>query len=235
MKREHYLRASLAFDSASTALSRHYQHELDSFDETYRSVVYRGVVSYCIKSGLAVAVASIRLGESGEPRCEGDLTLVMDVDGQYAAFMSYSFVDAACFGLPSGTALFVTRNQLMPALSLFRRYYPNHSPQYFCLAPLPASRWPTTSTRSWSSELKPKSPTRSQYQAGFRQFDTAVSGVNSARALSTVQAYVLDLPLTPPSLDSVASKHRARAIERRKTLVAHHAASRSSYAGTPHE
>jgi hypothetical protein len=138
----------------------------------------------------------------------------MDVDGQDAAFMSYSFVDAASFGLPSGTTLFVTRNQLMPALNLFRRYYPNHSPQYFCLAAIAGIAMANDIDSIVVIRSEAQVSYQDKYDAGFRNSYCNFWSQFGARPIDH-QAYVLDVPLTPPSLGSVASKHRARAIERR--------------------
>ena len=214
MKREHYLSRFFGVRQRIDSTLQHYQHELASFDETYRTQVYRGNGLVLHEERVGDGCASRRLGESGEPRCEGDLTVVMDVDGQDAAFMSYSFVDAACFGLPSGTALFVTRNQLMPGLNLFRRYYPNHSPQYFCLAAIAGIARANDFDSIVVIRSEAQVSYQDQYEAGFRNSYCNFWSQFGARPIDH-QAYVLDVPLTPPSLDSVASKHRARAIERR--------------------
>ncbi len=134
LKREHYLSRFFGLRQRFDNVLLHYRHELDSFDETYRKRVYRedGLVLFEDQAG--DMRVSMRLAASGEHRCEGEATVIAELNGEAACYVSYSFVDAACFGLPPGKTMFVTRSQLMPAVQLFRRCYPHSSPQYFCLA-----------------------------------------------------------------------------------------------------
>lgn len=214
MKREHYLSRGFGVRQRIDSALQHYEHELRSFDDGYRELVYRGNGLLLYEEQVGEGRVSIRLGDSGEPRCEGDLTVVMDVDGQDAAFMSYSFVDAEGFGLPPATTLFVTRNQLMPGRNLFRRYYPNHSPQYFCLAAVAGIAMANDIDSILVIRSEAQVSYQEQYDTAFRNSYCSFWSQFGARPVDR-QAYRLDVPLTPPPLDSVASKHRARAIERR--------------------
>ena len=124
------LRASTAIRQRAAALSARARQ----FDETYRKRVYHEDGLVLFEDQVGDVRVSIRLVGSREHRCEGDVTVFVRLDGQDACYVSYSFVDAACFGLSPGKTMFVTRSQLMPAVQLFRRCYPHSSPQYFCLA-----------------------------------------------------------------------------------------------------
>lgn len=214
MKREHYLSRFFGVRQRIDSALAHYQHELQSFDDRYRALVYRGNGLVLHEERVGDGRATLKLGDSGEPRCEGDLTVVLDVDGQDAAFMSYSFVDAACFGLPAGTTLFVTRNQVMPGRYLFRRYYPNHSPQYFCLAAIAGIARANDIDSIVVIRSEAQVSYQDQYEAAFRNSYCSFWSQFGARPIDH-QAYALNVPLTPPSLETVTSKHRARAIERR--------------------
>lgn len=214
MKREHYLSRFFDVRQRIDSVLLHYQHELNHFDEPYRELVYRGPGLVLYEERVGEGCASIRLGDSGEPRCEGDLTIVMDVDGKDAAFMSYSFVNAACFGLPPETTLFVTRSQMMPARDLFRRYYPNHSPQYFLLAAIAGIALANDIQAVVVIKSEAQVSYQDQYEKSFRNSYCNFWDQFGARSLDH-QAYQIDVPLTPPPIDTVTSKHRARAIERR--------------------
>lgn len=214
MKREHYLSRFFSTRQRIDCALQHYRHELHGFDEAYRSLVYRGNGLLLYQDGAAHGRVSIRLGESGEPRCEGDLTVVLDVDGQDAAFMSYCFVDARCFGLPSRTTLFVTRNQLMPGRALFRRHFPNHSPQYLCLAAVAGIAVANGIDSIVVIRGEAQVSYQQQYEVAFRNSYCNFWKQFGARDVDC-QGYMLDVPLKPPALETVTSKHRSRALERR--------------------
>jgi uncharacterized protein VirK/YbjX len=215
LKREHYLSRFFGLRQRFDNVLLHYRHELDSFDETYRKRVYRedGLVLFEDQAG--DMRVSMRLAASGEHRCEGEATVIAELNGEAACYVSYSFVDAACFGLPPGKTMFVTRSQLMPAVQLFRRCYPHSSPQYFCLAAIAgialANRMDTIAVVKAEAQVCYQAVFderfRNAYCSFWRQFD--------ARSIDH-QAYLLDVPLSVRPLDAVPSKHRIRAIERRK-------------------
>jgi uncharacterized protein VirK/YbjX len=215
IKREACLSRNFGLRQRVDNVLLHYQHELDSFDETYRERVYHkdGLVLY--EDQVGDVRLSMRLNASGEHRCEGDVTVFVELNGQDACYVSYSFVNAACFGLPPGKTLFVTRSQLMPAVRLFRRCYPHSSPQYFCLAAIAgialANDMETIAVIKAEAQVSYQAPLKD----GFRNSYCHFWGQFGARSIDH-QAYMLDLPLSVRPLSSAPSKHRARAIQRRE-------------------
>jgi uncharacterized protein VirK/YbjX len=219
MKREHYLSRFFGPRRRIDNVLLHYQHELDSFDETYRKHVYHEDGLVLFEDQVGDVRVSMRVAATGEHRCEGDLTVFIELNGQDACYVSYSFVNAACFGLPPGKTMFVTRSQLMPAVQLFRRCYPHSSPQYFCLAAIAGI--------AMANDIRTIAVVKAEaqicYQAvhaeSFRNSYCNFWGQFGARSIDH-QAYLLDVPLSVRPLSSVLSKHRARAIERRKLWAA---------------
>jgi uncharacterized protein VirK/YbjX len=215
MKREHYLSRFFGPRHRIDNVLLHYRHELDSFDETYRKHVYHEDGLVLFEDQVGDIRVSLRLAATGEHRCEGDLTVFIELNGQDACYVSYSFVNAACFGLPPGKTMFVTRSQLMPAVQLFRRCYPHSSPQYFCLAAIAGI--------AMANDIRTIAVVKAEaqvcYQAvhaeSFRNSYCNFWSQFGARSIDH-QAYLLDVPLSVRPLSSVLSKHRARAIERRK-------------------
>jgi hypothetical protein len=216
IKREHYLSRFFGIRQRIDNALSHYQHELDNYDETYRRLVYRddnGLLLY--EDEVNGARLSLRLVATGSYRCEGDVTVVVDVNGQDAGYLSYSFVDATCFGLPSAKMLFLTRSQLMPGRELFRRCYPNNSPQYFGLAAITGIAMANGCESIAVIKGEAQICYQTQYEQSFRNSYCGFWRQFDARTIDH-QAYVLTAPLTLPPLSGVSSKHRARAIERRR-------------------
>jgi uncharacterized protein len=215
MKREHCLSRFFGVRQRFDNVLLHYRHELDAFDETYRKRVYHEDGLVLFEDQVGDVRVSIQLIASGEYRCEGDVTVFVRLNGQDACYVSYSFVDAACFGLSPGKTMFVTRSQLMPAVQLFRRCYPHSSPQYFCLAAIAG----IALANDMETIAVVKSEAQVCYQAvydeRFRNAYCNFWGQFDARSIDH-QAYMIDVPLSVRPLESVPSKHRVRAIERRK-------------------
>lgn len=215
MKREHCLSRFFGLRQRIDNALLHYQHELHGFDETYRKRVYHEDGLVLFEDQVGDVRVSMRLAASGEHRCEGDVTVFVELDGQAACYVSYSFVNAACFGLPPGKTMFVTRSQLMPGVHLFRRCYPHNSPQYFCLAAIAGIAMANDIRRIACIKAEAQVCYQAVHAESFRNSYCNFWGQFGARSIDR-QAYLLDVPLSVRPLSSVLSKHRARAIERRK-------------------
>jgi hypothetical protein len=223
IKRKHYLSRFLPLRQRIDNMLLHYRHEQRHFDAVYHSRVYRenGLVLWtdCVGD----VRVSLRLVTSGEHRCEGDVSVVLEVNGRDTADTAYSFVDAGSFGLPHGTTMFVTRIQLRVGsrreLDLFRHCYAHSSPQYFCLAALAGI--------AMANDIRSIAVIRSeaqicyqpQYDLGFRNSYCNFWHQFGARPIDA-QACMLDVPLSLPPLASVVPKHRARAAKRRQHWAA---------------
>lgn len=216
INREHYLSRCFNLRQRIGNVLLHYRHELHQFDEVYHTRVYRESGMLLWEDHVDGVHICIRLVSSGEYRGEGEVSAYLLVNGIWASCMSYSFVNAATFGLPDGPILFVTRNQVHPGpeLALFRRCYRNNSPQYFCMAAIAGIAIANDARAIAAIPGEAQVNYEPQYEAGFRNSYCNFWRQFGARAVDQ-RAYLLDVPLSLPPLTSVASKRRARSSDRR--------------------
>jgi len=215
--RKHYLSRFFGVRDRIDSTLLHYRHVLDNFDATFRKLVYHGNGLALFEDQVGDMRVTMRLVASENhrcDRCEGDVTVVVDVNGQDACYASYTFVNAASFGLPAGKTLFVTRIQLMPGRELFRQCYRNNSPQYFCLAAIAGIAKANDIDAIAAIKSEAQIAFKDKHASSFRNSYCNFWGQFGARSIDR-QAYILDVPPALPPLNCVLSKHRARAVARR--------------------
>jgi len=232
LSRPHYLsRYFRVWDRIHNALL-HYEHESRSFDSGYRAQVYspNGLLLWKeTKDGIDVSIRLV-VTESNESRqgivygwafLEGDLSVILEVNGHEAGRMSYTVVDGATFGLASLPTLFVTRNQLKrtPELELFRRCYRHSSPQYFCLAAVAGIAMANGFRYIAAIRGKAQSAYRPQFDEQFQNSYCKFWQQFGAKAIDR-QAWLMPVPLDPPPISAVTAKHRGRANDRRALWAA---------------
>lgn len=217
INRRHYLSRFFNLRQRVGSVLTHYQYEQRNFDDEYHNQVYGedGLVLWQDK--VDDVHACMRLISSGDYRGEGDVSVYLSVNGQYTGCISYTFVNAASFGLPHGAVMFVTRIQVNRGqeLELFRRCYRHNSPQYFCLAAVAGIARANDARSIAVIQGEAQVNYHPRHDIGFRNSYCNLWSQFGARPVDR-QACVLDVPLSPPPLSSVASKHRARAMERRR-------------------
>jgi uncharacterized protein len=217
INREHYLSRSFNVRQRIGNVLLHYRHELNQFDEVYHARVYRESGLLLWEERVDDVHICIVLVSSGEYRGEGEVSAYLLVNGNWAACMSFSFVDATGFGLPEGPILFVTRTQINPGLEveLFRRCYRQNSPQYFCLAAISGIAMANDARSIAAIPCEAQVNYDPQFDAGFRNSYCNFWRQFGAQALDG-RAYLLDIPFSLPPLASIAPKHRARSADRRR-------------------
>jgi uncharacterized protein VirK/YbjX len=195
----------------------HYKHEKDNFDEAFRACVYgsNGLVLWHEEAGgnrFHICIVA-----TDDNRVEGDVSVILWVNGNSVCRMSYSIVDAASFGIPCGPILFITRNQVSqgPELDVFREAFPQNSPPYFCFAAISG----IASANGFKSVAAIKSEAQLAYQAkyevGFRNSYCKFWLQFGAKEIDH-QAYLIEVPPVLPPISSIKSKHRGRANNRRR-------------------
>jgi len=223
IKRKHYLSRYFSVERRIGNVLVHYSYVKSHFDDAYLRRVYGedGLVLW--EDRLGDVRVRLRLETSGENRCEGDASVVLDINGRDTADMAYSFVDATSFGLQPGTTMFVTRSQIRPgsrdALGLFRHCYAHTSPQYFCLAAITGIALANDMSSIAAIRGKAQICYQPQFDASFRKSYCDFWEQFGARAADH-QAYLLDVPLSLPPLASLPPKRRARAAKRRQYWTA---------------
>src|SRR5262249_36360635 len=114
----------------------HYDYEERKRDVPYLDLVYGGRGLVLWQHTANGSHYELRLAVTEDNRYEGDLSVLLLVDGVRVCRMSFSYIDANVFGLASQPAMFVTRNQTdrTAQLDRFRKTFKQNSPPYFCLA-----------------------------------------------------------------------------------------------------
>lgn len=217
VNRKHYLSRFFDLRQRVQSVVSHYRHEQQHFDREYQALVYRTRSGLTLWEHWADGVrVSLRLCVSGDYRYEGDVSVGLYVDEQHIAFVSYSFVEAANFGLPSGATLFVTRVQITggAAVAQFRACFRHCSPQYFCLAAIVGIAMANGLKSIAVIKAEAQVCYQPQLGEGFRYWYCDFWSQFGARSIDS-QAYLLDVPLKLSPVQAVASKHRARAAVRR--------------------
>jgi hypothetical protein len=129
--------------------------------------------------------------------------------------MSFSYVDAKVFGLPSDSAMFITRNQTdrNEQLNRFRATFKQNSPPYFCLAAMCGIAMANGMPAIYAIKHDAQIAYEERYIAGFKNSYTDFWQQFGAQEVDH-QAYRLDIPLPLAPLNEV--KHRNRAVARRR-------------------
>jgi uncharacterized protein VirK/YbjX len=194
----------------------HYRHELHTFDEAYRALVYgsNGLVLWAEQ--VHDVKFRICLVATDDNRTQGDVSVILWVNEQLLCRMAYTIVDSATLGMLSGPMLFVTRNQVKQSAGLdrFRACFPQNAPSYFCLAAIAGI--------ALANDLRSIAVIKAEAQiaydprndTGFKNAYCNFWGNFGAREIGR-QAYLISAPPELPPLSDVKSKHRSRAINRR--------------------
>jgi uncharacterized protein VirK/YbjX len=118
----------------------HHKYELHEYGCDYARQVYRSEGVLLWERSFDNLHFNIVLTATPDNRHEGDLTVILSVNDQISNFslcrMSFCYLNASIFGLPSDMTMLISRNQTdrTSFRSLFDRYFKQNTPQLFCLA-----------------------------------------------------------------------------------------------------
>lgn len=202
----------------ASALS-HYRFENHHHSEAYIDSVYGGdgIVMWSIM--LHGNHYEIRLRESKMDRQEGGTSIVMLIDGICLNEFSYAWVNAASINAGTGVIPFITRNQSIrykaSELHLFRSHFPQQSPHYFCLAAMQGIAIAHGFSKLAAIKCESQIAYTLQYANSFRNsYNDLWESFGGQDAGN--EAYLMNVPMTLLPLDQIPSKHRNRAMLRRK-------------------
>jgi len=217
VSRKHYLSRFFDLQQRSNNVLAHYQYEQSHFNDKYQETVHGGNGLALWEERIDDTHISMRLFSSRGYRVEGELSICLNVNEHFTGCISYSYIDGASLGTLPGTILFVSRIQVIRGhgLELFRQCYPQHSPQYFCLAAVMGVAKANDATAIAVIAGKAQVNYAPQFESGFLNSYCNFWHQFGARSLNQ-QAYILDVPLQLPPMASVATKHRGRASKRRR-------------------
>lgn len=236
LSHRHYLARGLRRDQRIEAARRHYEHEAHSFGPDYHQQVYRGTGLLLWHRAVGGHHYEIRLGPGADVLYEGGLSVVLYVDGERVAVMSYSYVDSdMIFGRTDGpggaspTTLFITRKQLTGERGYQRDFFAAFNrctAAHFCHAALSAiaSAQGIEELAGIRPEVHPgHKPERHDHLVrAYSDFWHSLRGVPEGPF-----AYRVPMPMTLTPLSTLSSKARRRAKRRRRHLQQIHEEARA--------
>lgn len=215
-----YLVKGLSARQRVQCVLSHYGFEDASFDAAYKQAVY-------MSGGLALwqheANGSrflIRLEMASRMNAEGDLTIALVADDKVLHRLSFSWVDGAIAGLPSGLLPFVARNQGRwtdsgEAFEAFENAFPNNSPSFFCFAAMQG----VAQAVGMEQVAAVKCTAHIAYDPNeVKHFANAYDGFWRILGGSELpgDTWRIPLPFYLKPLADMPSKHRKRAAQRRE-------------------
>lgn len=217
IRHKFYLSKRFTVSQRTDIVAYHYAHEGKHFLPAYRELVYGGPGLALWEARVDDNLFSIRLNASVHMRWEGDLSLELLVNDMPLQIMSFAYVDAALFGLPSGPILFITRNQKHrcdAGHALFRSAFKQTLPAYFCLASVigvaVANSMSRVAAVSHDAQIACTDEIAQTLKNSYDEFWRAFRATELGN-----QAFLLPVPMATVPLSEVKAKHRRRATERR--------------------
>jgi uncharacterized protein VirK/YbjX len=198
----------------------HYSFESQNFGSNYHRAVYRSIdglrLWHRVIDGTCYTVA---LRATEDNRHEGDLSILCFVNESRVCRVSFSYVNGALFGLPSGPTMFVTRNQTdrNADLQLFRSTFRQNSPPYFCIAAVCGIAMANGIHNIFMVKDEAQIAYQKQFADGFRNSYSAFWQALGAQEIGDRHAFRMPIPLKLTPLSDV--KHRGRAIVRRQNWL----------------
>ena len=194
-------------------------HEYDStvYNSDYARQVYRSEGVPLWERSFDDQHFKIILTASPDNRHEGDLTVVLSVNDLSLCRMSFCYLNASIFGLPSQMTMLISRNQTDRTASrkVFDRWFKQNSPQLFCLSALCgialANEFEIMFAIKHNSQIAYEEP----LDAGFRNSYTALWEKFGAVEIDS-HVFMLNVPLKLPPVELVNPVHRRRARARRQ-------------------
>lgn len=194
----------------------HHQFELKNYSCEYARQVYRSSGVLLWERSVDNLHFAIGLIATEDLLHEGDLSVILSVDNIRLCRMSFCYLDARIFGLPSHMTMLISRNQTdrVPSRDLFNRCFKNNMPQLLCLSAIcgvaMANEFEAVLAIKHDAQISYKetfdSSFRHSYSALWEKFDA----VECDR-----HVYRLNVPLKLRPLPAVDAIHRARARDRR--------------------
>ena len=195
----------------------HHTYEYQHYDCEYARRVYRSDGVLLWESVVDNQNFCIVLIASDDNRHEGDLSVVLHVNDTRLCRMSFCYLNANVFGLPSHKTIMISRNQTdrTSVRDSFDRCFRQNTPQLFCLAAICgialANEFKTLLAIKHDSQIAYEE----RFDSGFRNSYTALWERFDAVEIER-HVYMLSVPLNLRPLRSLDSGHRVRARSRRR-------------------
>lgn len=199
----------------------HYGFESSAFDEEYQRKVYGGGGLRLWQHVAGGHEFSIWLKTNQRYLGEGDLNLVMRLGDETLHRIGFNWVNATIATLHAAMVPFIARNQgrwrddVSDALyAAFEASFPNNSPAYFCAAAMAglAAAVGARQLLCVKSDMALSFVLRSKqvYRTAYDSFWDAFGGTHAGKG-----CHVIPVPFQFKDIQTLASKHRKRAVVRR--------------------
>ena len=195
----------------------HHKYESSLYNCEYMEQAYRsdGVVlwerSFDDQRFTIVLTAGI------DNRAEGDLSVILSVNGDMLAIMSFCYLRANVFGLPPHMTMLVSRNQTIRTSSraVFDKCFKQNTPHLFCLAAICGIGAVNEFGTIFGIKHDAQIIYKESLDTGFRNSYTALWEKFDAAEIDG-QAFMLSVPLSLRPVALVGGDHRRRARARRQ-------------------
>jgi uncharacterized protein VirK/YbjX len=194
----------------------HHKYELEAYGSEYMRQVYRSDGILLWERFFENLHFTIALIATPDNRHEGDLSVILSVNGIRLCRMSFCYLNANIFGPSSHMTMLISRNQTDQTSSrdLFDRCFKQNTPQLFCLFAVCG----IAITNGFKSVFAIKHDAQIAYEqshdSGFRNSYTALWEKFDAVEIDR-HVYMLNVPLKLRPVGVVNPVHRRRARARR--------------------
>jgi uncharacterized protein len=224
LTRRHYLCREFTWSQRVDCALSHYAHESERYDDSYLAAVYGGAGKLLWAADAGGVSYRLVLRACPGLEHEGAVSAALFGGDQCLCEMSFSWVPARLFGHGrSGSILFVTRNQSLPAaapaLQRFRAAFPQNSPCYFCMAAVQGIAKANGARAIAAIKHDLQIAFEKKYAEGFRSSYCMFWRSFGAAALAR-HGYLIEVPPKLAPLAQLAQRHRKRAQARRANWAA---------------
>jgi len=211
----HHISKRFSLRQRVQAAMDHHKYEFN-YDSEYARQVYRSEGLLLWERVVDNVKFAIVLIASEDNRHEGDLSVILSVDDTRLCRMSFCYLNADIFGLPSQMTILISRNQInrISARDSFDRCFKQNTPQFFCLAAICGIALSSEFKTLFAIKHDSQIAYEEKFDPGFRHSYTALWERFDAIEIER-HVYMLNVPLNLRPLRSLESGHRARARKRR--------------------
>jgi hypothetical protein len=126
---------SFTFRERFKCAMSHHEYEANNYNRRYLEQVYPGNGILMWKKTVDSVHFRLVLTAIDDNRHEGELCVILYADNSRLCMMSFCYLDANIFGLPSYPTMLISRNQtdVTTARDTFDRSFKQSTPQFFCL------------------------------------------------------------------------------------------------------
>ena len=208
---------SFTFRERFKCAMTHHEYEDKNYNRQYFEQVYPGNGILLWEKSVDSVHFRLELTAIDHNRHEGELCVVLSADNIRLCMMSFCYLDADIFGLPSYPTMLISRNQtdMTTARDTFDRSFKQSTPQFFCLFAVSGIAMSNGFRKVLAIRHDSQVAYDKKYDSSFRNSYTEL-WERFGGADVDGRTYLLDMPLKLSPLSLVNPTHRRRARCRRR-------------------